>query len=126
MRSAAATAALLPALLLGACLAHGPVYPAGTPGVAGLALGSARDGALLVAAVYPGAPADRAGVRAGDRVLSIDGRQASRMTLVRAAQRLSGAPGTRLRLRVQTGGLAPRLIRLVREAPAGVRPVERN
>jgi carboxyl-terminal processing protease len=118
-------AALLP-LLLGACLAHAPAYPSGTPGVVGLALGAGRGGELVVASVHPGTPAARAGVRAGDRVLAIDGRDASALGLIGASARLAGAPGTRLTLRVATGDRAPRRIRLVREAPPGAPAPTRN
>lgn len=34
---------------------------------------AASDGALVLAGVWPGSPADRAGLRAGDRVLTLDG-----------------------------------------------------
>jgi S1-C subfamily serine protease len=47
-------------------------------GFAGVALAEENGGgaAVRVAAVVPGGPADQAGIRAGDRVLSLDGRPA--------------------------------------------------
>lgn len=43
------------------------------PGWPGLRLEEGRDGRLRVAAVYPGGPADAAGMRVGDTILAVDG-----------------------------------------------------
>ncbi|WP_298727788.1 DegQ family serine endoprotease [uncultured Ferrovibrio sp.] len=42
-----------------------------------LGLGMTRPAGVLIAEVYPGGPADRAGLRSGDVVLAIDGREVS-------------------------------------------------
>ena len=54
--------------------------------------------------VVAGGPADQAGIRAGDRVLAMDGRSAAEWTLPGARLKLrSDPPGTRVQLKVGTG-----------------------
>jgi serine protease Do len=66
-------------------------------------LGLARPAGVIVSDVEPGGPAERAGVRVGDRVLAVDGRP------IAGARELAGAlvpraPGDTLRLAVERGG----------------------
>jgi hypothetical protein len=49
---------------------------------------------IVVASVFPGDPADRAGLRAADRIVSIDGEEAAGLSVAMAIQRLRGEPGT--------------------------------
>jgi predicted aspartyl protease len=62
-----------------------------------------RDGEPTVVGVVRGGPADRAGVRAGDRILRVDGREARALDMEALGRALEGAPGTRLRLGLQRG-----------------------
>ncbi|MFN7678824.1 MAG: RIP metalloprotease RseP [Cyanobacteriota bacterium] len=86
-------------VLLGQCLVLGiPAGYSASPGV-------------LVAAVQAGQPAAQAGLRAGDRILSIDntpvsGGQDAVATMV---ERIKGAPGRALTLRAERGGRPLRL-----------------
>lgn len=57
-----------------------------------------------IAAVFPGDPADRAGLRAGDRIARIDADDATGMSVVDAIQRLRGEPGTLVGISVERGG----------------------
>lgn len=70
----------------------------------GIQLEQSED-SVLVVGVAEGSPADRAGIRAGDQVLAIDGKQASASDLLIMTQALEGPPGTRVRLRVRRGGV---------------------
>lgn len=58
---------------------------------------------LVVAAVYAGTPAARAGVAAGDKVRAVDGVSTSGMTPADATVRIRGRAGTWLTLRLERG-----------------------
>jgi carboxyl-terminal processing protease len=76
----------------------------------------ARGDYLTVIAPIPGSPAARAGVRAGDELLSIDGRDARGLDVDEAVRRMRGAPGSRVRVTFQRRGQSePIRLELVRE-----------
>jgi hypothetical protein len=58
--------------------------------------------------VVPASPAVEAGVRRGDRLLEIDGVSVQSLNLDDIKRPLKANPGTRVRLRLQTHGAAPR------------------
>ncbi|WP_218081378.1 S41 family peptidase [Anthocerotibacter panamensis] len=58
---------------------------------------------LLVVAPIPSAPAYRAGIRPRDVIATIDGTPTRGLDLNRAAQKLRGAPGTRVTLGIRRG-----------------------
>ncbi len=57
-----------------------------------------RDGWLTVTAVFPGGPAERAGVQIGDRFVTIDGYRARDMPIEEAVRRMRGEPGTEVKV----------------------------
>jgi hypothetical protein len=59
----------------------------------GASLQQTPDG-ILLGNVFPGEPAERAGLRSGDRILQIDGEQASAMSVADVLQRLRGEAKT--------------------------------
>jgi membrane-associated protease RseP (regulator of RpoE activity) len=65
---------------------------------AGLA---ARADGIVFASVFPGDPAERSGLRAGDRVLRIDGEDTAGMSITDALQRLRGEVGTSVGISVR-------------------------
>lgn len=76
----------------------------------------ARGDYLTVIAPIPGSPAARAGVRAGDEIVSIEGRDARGLDVDEAVRRMRGAPGTRVRVVLQRRGVSePIRLDLVRE-----------
>jgi hypothetical protein len=114
-RAARATAS---ALLRGDAPAAAPAA-ADPGGRLGLAIGATREGALVVNAVIPGSPAEEGGFQAGDRLVAIDDRDASNMTVGQAAALLRGVPGTSVGVTVQRGEGAPIFQQLLRRsAPA--------
>lgn len=54
-------------------------------------------------------PAQRAGIRAGDTIVRIDGRRTTTLSLARAMSRILGAPGTKVALELTRGGHRLRL-----------------
>ncbi len=62
-----------------------------------------RQGRLYVHRVPDGGVAERAGLREGDEVLSIDGQAVRGLRTTAVVERLRGEVGTRVRLRVRRG-----------------------
>ncbi len=76
----------------------------------------ARGEFLMVVAPIAGSPAARAGVRAGDEILSIDGHDARGLSVDDAVRRMRGAAGTRVRVVLRRHGTEePMRLELVRE-----------
>ena len=76
----------------------------------------ARGDFLTVIAPIAGSPAARAGVRAGDEILQIDGRDARGLDVDEAVRRMRGAPGSHVRVVLQRRGQNdPLRLDLVRE-----------
>jgi carboxyl-terminal processing protease len=65
------------------------------------------DGALLIVKVIPGSPAERAGIRGGDRIVAVDGRSTSEMSTDQAANMLQGKEGTQVSVSVVAAGGLP-------------------
>jgi len=77
---------------------------------------AARDDQIVVIAPIADAPAERAGMRSGDRILRIDGTSTHDMALSEAIRRMKGAAGTTISLEVTRDGLAaPQAVKLVRD-----------
>ncbi|MEZ4394475.1 MAG: S41 family peptidase [Polyangiales bacterium] len=76
----------------------------------------ARGDYLTVISPIPNSPAARAGVRAGDELISIEGRDARGLDVDDAVRRMRGAAGTRVRVVFRRRGVAePIRLTLVRE-----------
>ncbi|RYE79887.1 MAG: S41 family peptidase, partial [Myxococcales bacterium] len=75
-----------------------------------------RDERVVVVSPIEGAPADRAGVRPGDRIVAIEGEPTRGVPLDRLVKKMRGEPGTRVQLSVLSAGEEqPRLLTLTRE-----------
>lgn len=59
-----------------------------------------KDGVLTVIAPLEGTPADKAGVRAGDKIIAIDGESTEGITITEAAVKIRGETGTTVTLTV--------------------------
>jgi carboxyl-terminal processing protease len=64
----------------------------------------ARDGWITVLAPRPGSPAERAGIRTGDRLVEIDGQVMKTWTLEEARNALRGPLGSTIKLVIERGG----------------------
>jgi len=70
----------------------------------------------IIRAVIPGTPADRAGLRPGDRVLEIDGEPVEGLTLGEIVERIRGEEGTEVKLTlVREGQAEPVEVGIVRD-----------
>ncbi|MBO5903260.1 MAG: S41 family peptidase [Tidjanibacter sp.] len=56
---------------------------------------------VLFAEPYKNSPADKAGIRIGDRLVEIDGRSAKGMTTEQVSNALKGEPGSKIKIKVQ-------------------------
>jgi carboxyl-terminal processing protease len=68
-----------------------------------------RDGWIIIIAPLPGSPAERAGIQAGDRIVSLDGQSSSGWTIEQASRALRGTPGTSVALEIERPGVAQQL-----------------
>lgn len=73
-----------------------------------------RRGVVTVVAPVAGSPAAAAGLQPGDRLVSVDGRKVADLLLEDVVARIKGAPGTRVRLAVETASHAIRTLTLTR------------
>jgi len=90
-------------------------------GLSVLVHGRATERLLEVASVEPASSAEAAGLAAGDRILAIDGRDASVLGQIEAETLLGGRVGDHVRLRVATALTTPRDLQLeFRESHAPV------
>ncbi|WP_295938715.1 S41 family peptidase [uncultured Alistipes sp.] len=56
---------------------------------------------VIIAQPYEGSPADRAGLKIGDRILAIDGTNAKGFSTEQVSSRLKGEPGTKVKVTVE-------------------------
>jgi carboxyl-terminal processing protease len=64
----------------------------------------ADKGALLIVHVIPGSPAERAGIKDGDRIVAVDGRSTEELSTDEAAAMLTGEEGSVVRVVAETAG----------------------
>jgi len=80
------------------------------------AIVSMEDGELTVVSPIAGGPAERQGVRAGDKILEVDGEPTSEMNLMEAVLKIRGDKGTTVTLLIlHEGETTPVAIEIVRE-----------
>jgi len=80
------------------------------------AIVSMEDGELTVVSPIAGGPAERQGVRSGDKILEVDGEPTSEMNLMEAVLKVRGDKGTTVTLLIlHQGETTPVAIEIVRE-----------
>ncbi|MEX2142502.1 MAG: S41 family peptidase [Pirellulales bacterium] len=75
----------------------------------------AQDNALLIMNVIPGSPADKAGIKRGDRLTGVSGRTTQDLNTDQAAELLQGEVGTSVEVMAVTGDAAPRALVIRRD-----------
>jgi carboxyl-terminal processing protease len=75
----------------------------------------AADGALLIVNVIHNSPAERAGIKPGDKIVSVGGRTTGDLTTDKAAELLQGVEGSTVDLAVVTGDADPRPLTIRRQ-----------
>jgi len=75
----------------------------------------ANDGALLIVKVFAGGPADRSGLKAGDRIVAVEGRSTQELSSDQAANMLQGTEGSTVDVTIVTPGTPERRLRIRRE-----------
>lgn len=68
----------------------------GEYGGVGVVIGEDREGAFRVLAVFPGSAAESGGVQPGDRLMAVDGKETSQMSLDDTAHAIRGDAGTKV------------------------------
>ncbi len=84
-----------------------------------------RDGWITILAPVPGSPADRAGIRTGDRLIEVDGQGTQGWTQDEASKAMRGAPGSTVRLTVERPGVEAHIPFTVTRRAIHVRAVPR-
>ena len=75
-----------------------------------------RDSAFIVLASLPGSPAEKAGIRPGDRILQVNEELTADLTLLELVSRIRGPKGTPVRLLIlHEGQASPIAVEVVRE-----------
>ncbi|AEC03033.1 S41 family peptidase [Parasphaerochaeta coccoides] len=69
---------------------------------------------ITIVSPFPGSPAERAGLRSGDLITHIDGKDVDDLSVAQASSSLKGTPGTPVTLTVKRGG-NPFEVSLIRE-----------
>lgn len=75
-----------------------------------------KRGSLVIIAPLADSPAERAGLKAGDRILAIDDRESSSLSLDEAVRQIRGKKGSTVALVVQRENEEPREVSIVRES----------
>ncbi len=95
---------------------YGALRETATGEFGGLGIEVSRgDGYIRVVSPLDGTPADRAGIRAGDLIVRIDGRPLGRMTPDEVSRMMRGEPGTEVAVTIARDGAEPFELSITRE-----------
>ena len=77
---------------------------------------SIKDKQLTIVAPIAGSPAEKAGIKAGDKILEIDGQKTDKLSLIEATLKIRGVKGTSVKLLVlHEGDTEPVAVDIVRD-----------
>ncbi len=69
------------------------------------------DGEVYIFSPYKGMPAEKAGVKAGDKILTVDGKSTDGMTVSQVSDMLRGVPGTKITLKLLREGESKAIVK---------------
>jgi carboxyl-terminal processing protease len=75
----------------------------GTYGGVGMEIG-AKDSKATVISVFPGSPAEKAGIRSGDHFVKVDDNYVEGLSISEIASKVRGEPGTKVKLLLERNG----------------------
>ena len=75
----------------------------------------ATDDSLLIVKVIPGGPAERSGIKAGDRIVAVEGKSTLDISTEKAADMLKGVQGSFVNVSLDSEARGPRTLRVRRE-----------
>ncbi len=96
----------------------------GSFGGLGIYIDSSDDGYIVIIAPIKGTPADKAGLKAGDKIATVDGQDFRGIDTNTASDRLRGEPGTSVKLGIIRAGVPGIIEFVVERALIEVNPVE--
>lgn len=74
-----------------------------------------KDNQIIVIAPITGSPAEKAGIKAGDIILAVDGKSIANWTINQAVEKIRGQKGTSVTLTVGQKDKTPRDVKIVRD-----------
>lgn len=96
----------------------------GSFGGLGIYIDLSDDGYIVIIAPIKGTPADRAGLKPGDKIATVDGKDFRGIDANTASQRLRGEPGTQVKLGIIRAGVPGIMEFVLERALIEVNPVE--
>lgn len=89
----------------------------------GIEVGPVQGGGLMVVSPIEGSPAFYAGLRAGDRILEIDGKKTDDLPTAQAIAAISGQPGSTVTLKLARQGSSEPIVKTITRGVVTVRTV---
>lgn len=91
------------------------VHTEGHFGGLGIRISSSKEGLITVVTPIPGTPAWKMGILPEDKILKIEGKDATNITLDEAVEKMRGKPGTKVTITILREGVEPFDLTITRE-----------
>lgn len=91
------------------------VHTTGTYGGIGIVVEKGEDGYITIVAPIEDTPGERAGLKAGDKIIKVDGKDVRGDQLEQAVSMMKGPEGTEVKLTILRKGMEPFQVSIIRE-----------